>query len=258
MQEWQVLLIVLISFLYRIDRSGTQLVGHNAIFYGTLVGLILGDIKMGMMVGATIQLMSLGVAAIGGSSVPDYPLATIIAATIAISTGQGLEAGLMLGLPVGMLAIQLDVMDKIFNGFIARQSQRYANEGQFKKMMRILWICPVVHGLTVAIPVWISITLGKTFIEMILAAMPVWFTGGLSVAGKLLPIVGISVLLHYMPMKKYIEYLLIGFVCAAYLQIPMLGVSIVGTALAYKLYKDRLREDAGAAAVAAGGDDEDE
>ena len=43
--------------------------------------------------------MSLGVAAIGGSSVPDYGVATIIACAFAKTTGQGPEVGLTIGLP---------------------------------------------------------------------------------------------------------------------------------------------------------------
>lgn len=41
-----------------------------------------------------------------------------------------------------------------------------------------------------------------------------------------------------MPVKQNIEYLLIGFVFSAYLNVPVLGVAIIGAALAFKLYKD--------------------
>ena len=53
-----------------------------------------------------------------------------------------------------------------------------------------------------------------------------------------MPVVGFAVLLRYMPVKQNIEYLLIGFVFSAYLNVPVLGVAIVGAALAFKLYKD--------------------
>lgn len=254
MNVWQIVLITIIAFIKAVDMYGTQLFTFNSIVFGAIVGLILGDVKMGLLVGGTIQLMSLGVAGIGGASVPDYPTATIIATTIAITTGKGMAAGLAIGIPVGMLGVQLDVMAKIANGFIARKSQSYANKKEFSKMTGVLFICPILIGLTAALPVFISITLGKNVVEAILNFMPLWFTGGLAIAGKVLPVVGVAVLLHFMPVKKYMEYLLIGFVAAAYLKVPMLGVAIVGFALAYGLYKRKLNE--GALALAGGDEDE--
>ena len=68
--------------------------------------------------------------------------------------------------------------------------------------------------------------------------LPSWVTGGLSVAGKLLPGLGIAMLLHYMPAKKYFNYILIGFVLSAYMGVPILGIAFLGVALAYKFYMD--------------------
>lgn len=48
----------------------------------------------------------------------------------------------------------------------------------------------------------------------------------------MLPVVGIALLLQVMPAKKYLSMLLAGFVLSAYLNVPMLGVSIIGLALA--------------------------
>lgn len=40
---------------------------------------VVGDPTTGLSIGATMQLMSMGVVAVGGSSMPDYPIAAIIA-----------------------------------------------------------------------------------------------------------------------------------------------------------------------------------
>ena len=45
-------------------------------------------------------------------------------------------------------------------------------------------------------------------------------------------------LLHYMPAKKYFNYILIGFVMSAYLKMPVLGIALLGVALAYMFYTD--------------------
>ena len=60
----------------------------------------------------------------------------------------------------------------------------------------------------------------------------------------MLPAVGIGVLLRYLPTKKYIAYLILGFAVAAYLGVPMLGVAIIGMALAILAYKDFMNKEA--------------
>ena len=84
----------------------------------------------------------------------------------------------------------------------------------------------------------VALTAGAPLVQAILDVLPSWVTGGLSVAGKLLPGLGIAMLLHYMPAKKYFNYILIGFVLSAYMGVPILGIAFLGVALAYKFYMD--------------------
>ena len=64
----------------------------------------------------------------------------------------------------------------------------------------------------------------------------------MSVAGGLLPAVGIAILLRYLPVKKYISYLLIGFFAAAYLAVPMFGIAILGAAMAVISFQQNLKD----------------
>ena len=233
----QIILITLLAYVKVIEWYTTQVTAFNTVLYGFLAGLILGDPTTGLAVGATLQLMSLGVVAVGGSSMPDYPVAAIITTTIAVSTGQGIAAGLALGLPVGMLGVQFDVIWKIFNGFITRKAMAYAEKKEFGKMLRITLVSTLTAGLTAAIPVFLSITLGISVVNSVLELLPAWFTDGLQIAGGMLPAVGIAMLLMYMPVSKLWSYLVIGFVLSAYLKAPVLAVALVGAALAFEFYK---------------------
>ena len=251
---FQIIMITMLAFIMQVDEYGTQFGLIYPGIIGPITGLLLGDLSTGLLIGGTLQLMALGVAAIGGASVPNYGAAAIIATTIAVLTGQGIEAGLAIGLPVGMLGVQFNVMAKIANGFVVRKAQGYCTNNEFKKMTRVLLLCPILIGLSTAIPVFISVTFGKVAIETLLNVMPVWFTGGLTIAGKILPVVGIAMLLRYMPTIKFIHYVLIGFVLNAYLKVPILGVAIVGFAAAYYLYNQKINNSL----VYAQGDDDDE
>ena len=64
-----VIAAAVIAGLQYLDNYGPQIITDNYMFYAVLVGAVMGDPKTALIVGASIQLMSLGVAAIGGSSV---------------------------------------------------------------------------------------------------------------------------------------------------------------------------------------------
>ena len=174
----QIVLLVLVAAEINVDRRGLSLTHARPVIVGFLCGLILGDMNSGLYIGGTFTLMSLGVAALGGSSVPDYGVATIIACAFAKTTGQGPEVGMTIGLPVGMLGVQMDVLYKICNSFIAQKSQKYANEKQFGKMYAILYLCPVMVAVFMAFPTAVALTAGAPLVQAILDVLPSWVTGG--------------------------------------------------------------------------------
>lgn len=110
---------------------------------------------------------------------------------------------------------------------------------------------------TTGIPVALAVIFGPSLINTILAHTPEWLTNGLTVAGGLLPAVGIGLLLRYLPTKEYFSYLLIGFVLAVYLKMPLLGVALIGAAVALIIYKKNSKE-VNANVNTVGGMDEDE
>ena len=233
---WQVILITIIAYVQRLDFETTQIVPMNYMFWSCMAGLVMGNFQMGLVTGATIQLMSLGVAALGGSSTPDYAVAGIIVTVVAIATGKGIAAGLALGVPVGMICIQLDVLLKILNSFITNKAHRLADNRVYRKMRNLIPVMTCLMPLESAVPVLIAVIFGKPVVDAILHFMPAWFTTGLNVAGGMLPAVGMAMLLTYMPLKKYGYWLLVGFAFAAYLKMPVLGVSLIGLAGAIPVF----------------------
>ncbi len=260
----QSVLVVLIAFFQGFDAYGTQIVPSNHIVFGFLVGVALGDWQTGLAVGASCQLMSLGVAAIGGSSVPNYGLAAILGSAVAITTDADLESALTLAVAVAMLYVQLDVIVKICNGFIARKAEAYCDEGKFGAMEKIILISPILMGLAVAGPTALYCWVGVDAVNWLLAAMPEWFTNGLSIAGAALPVVGMGLLLNYMPAQKYFGCVCLGFVLATFfglgdLMNGVIPVAIIGFVWAYEVYKQKAAEPtAGAVAAATEGGLEDE
>lgn len=119
----QGILIILLSFWVVLDQQGLVVVTWFPIMVSLFVGLIMGDMEAAMVIGGTFQLMSLGVANIGGSSVPNWGLAALVGGYVAIKSTNNIEdakaVALAVGVPVGMLGIQLDVLAKILNTYVA-------------------------------------------------------------------------------------------------------------------------------------------
>lgn len=246
MEIIQAILIILLSFWMVIDQQGFVITTWFPIMVGLFVGLIMGDMETAMVIGGTFQLMALGVANIGGSSVPNWGLASLVGTYVAIKTTGNIEeakaVALAVGVPVGMLGIQLDVLAKILNSYVAQGAEKALAAKEFKRMNRILMIGPLIFGLSTAIPTALCVFWGDSIVKVILAVVPQWFTDGLSIAGSMLPVVGIALLLQVMPTKKYLTMLIIGFVLAAYLQLPILGVSLVGFAIAYYYFTTNMKK----------------
>ena len=86
--------------------------------------------------------MSLGVTALGGASIPEYGVATnyfsiFIATRNGVSTGEAVAVGL----PVGMLTLQLDVFVKYVNTFFAHWEQKLLHQKKFSQMQVAYIFC---------------------------------------------------------------------------------------------------------------------
>ena len=58
------------TFIKHVDYYGIPMIFVNyAVFWGPITGVGMGDWQTGLVIGGTIQLMQLGVAGFGGSSI---------------------------------------------------------------------------------------------------------------------------------------------------------------------------------------------
>ena len=76
----------------------------------TLVGLVLGDLEKGLLVGASLELMSLGLVNIGAAAPLDMNMASIIATAFAILSGSNAETALTIAIPISVLGQMLGIL----------------------------------------------------------------------------------------------------------------------------------------------------
>ena len=246
-------LIVLYGFFINFEKNSTMFGTYQPVTAGFVTGLILGDIKTGLFIGGTLQLLSLGISNFGGASIPDYQT------FITITTGQESSVGISIGIPVALLMVQLDIIRNTIGIWMVHKAEAGVKRGDYSMISKMQMFGVFLTAATTGIPVALAVIFGPSLINTILAHTPEWLTNGLTVAGGLLPAVGIGLLLRYLPAKEYFSYLVIGFVMSVYLKMPLLGVALIGAAIALIIYKKNSQNVINNTVVnTIGGMDEDE
>lgn len=130
----------------------------------------------------------------------------------------------------------------MINNVYAHWSLKLLQNKQFNKMDGVFYLTVVTWMMKYVIPVTLVVLFGTPIVDLVLQVIPVWFTNGLQIAGGMLPVVGIGLLLRYMPVKKYMSFLIIGYVVSAYLNVPVLGIALLGAAAAYIIYSNNVQK----------------
>ena len=96
----QALLVGLIVFIGKADYFvGTANLGRPLVL-GALVGIALGDVKTGVMLGFELELVFMGMQAIGASIPPDMIVGSVLGTAFAISTGSGVETAITIAMTI--------------------------------------------------------------------------------------------------------------------------------------------------------------
>lgn len=243
------ILLILYAVIAVIDSISIQCGLSTPLFAAAFTGALMGDVQTGLIIGATLQLMTLGVATYGGATVPDYLSGAIMGTAYAVISGKGAEYGIALAIPIGLLLTQMDILGRMCNSFFQHYADRCAQRGDYKGVERANLLGMLPWALSRAIPVSLGLFFGEAVVKSINAVIPAWFMTGLKTAGAILPAMGMAILMRYLPIKKYYPYFIIGFVLIAYggSNFTVMAAALVGFALA-AMHLSRSRERAGLAA----------
>lgn len=147
-QVWQIIALTILSLIFIWDSLMTAVFDGKPIFAGIIAGIIMGDITTGLAVGATLQLMVLGVGTYGGSSMPDYVTGAIVGTVFAVTSGQGIEFGIGLAVPVGLLMVNLDIFGRFCNVFFAKRVEAAIEKLDYGAIKRNIWYGLIPWGLS--------------------------------------------------------------------------------------------------------------
>lgn len=216
------------------------LVGSNMlerpIIMGPVVGLILGDLEQGIIIGGTLELAFMGVMYVGGAVSINTLVGGVVGTALAIMTGNGVEVATTLAIPVGILYNLAEKAYYIANLYFLRKADKGASQGNYKQIERAHYLCFGLWSLFTFVVVTLSIYVGSSAIQAIVDQIPQIVMDGLMAGTTLLPALGFGLLLNLIWNKQIGAFYFIGFVLAAYLEMDVLGIAILGGSIAVLVY----------------------
>ena len=250
----QALLIALFAGIAGIDLFNVLTHIHRPIITGPIVGLILGKPELGLVAGATFELMWMGLVPLAGAQPPNVVLGGIIGTAFAIVTGQTAEQAIVVAVPFAIF-VQVCITF-LFTAYSPLMSvaDGYAKKLNFNGIANLnylgMTILFVFYSLIAFFVVYLGADAAKSFVQII----PQWITDGLKFAGGLMHAIGFGILLNIMLRKQYVAYFVLGFLLTAYFKQPLLAVALVGVVFALIEYfiRDYIGEAAPVAKAAHG------
>lgn len=229
-------LVAVWAFFCGIDKYDVALNIHRPLITGPVVGLIMGDMQIGLIAGATLELAWLGLVPNAGAQPPDVTMGTIAAVAFAVMTGQSPEVAMGVGMPIAVLMQMLVIGFFAMTSFTMGKVDKYAEEANTNGIDFLLLSTITMRSMLYAVIAFLTVYFGEHGAAWIDANAPKTLLEGLGIGAKMVPAIGFAMLLKIMWSKEVAGVFFIGFVMTTYLQLPIMAVAILGASAAALYY----------------------
>lgn len=228
----QAVLLSILASLLSIEWMNGHFGFSRPLVAGMLTGIVLGDMTQGIIIGASLQLIFMGINGVGAAVPPDQTIGTIIATAFAILTGQGTEIALTLAIPVAVAAQALDILGRTFTTIFIHMADKFAQKGEYRKLEFAHYAGVLVHFVRVSVIVFPAIYFGVDAVQDFIAIIPEAILRGLEVSGGMLPAVGFGMLLTMLNIPYLFPFYFIGFALATFGGFSTIGVTVLAISVA--------------------------
>ena len=211
------ILLGLVGIVGVIDSRliGRQNIGRPLIL-STLAGLVLGDVRQGVILGASLELISIGICSDRSSRTTKHAVRKYHATAFAILSGASTEAALTLAVPVAVIGEFLSVIMRMVIAQFSHVADKAIENGQFKKAIHIhLWWSFGFNALVYFIPIFLTVYFGTDLVTNLVAAIPQVITNASqSLVTSYRP--RICDAAEFNAVEEDVPYFLLGFLIVAY------------------------------------------
>lgn len=259
----QIILVGIVAFIVAIDQFSFLESLYQPIVTGAVIGLILGDLEVGLVVGGTYQLMSIGNMPVGGAQPPNAVIGGIMATVFAISSKLAPEVAVGLAVPFALLGQYAVTLIFTISSVLMERADVAAKNADPSGIAKVNFLSMGLLGLFFAIVCILGLVGGSALGETLdkLAKDYGWVMAGLGAAGKMMKYVGFAILLKIMLSNELWGIYLAGFAVVSIIGLTgptLLLVAFIGAALAIYDYQTNVRmKKLGVAQGPGDGGDED-
>jgi PTS system mannose-specific IIC component len=221
-----ILNVIMVSFaggILCLDRVVVQAMISRPIVAAPLIGLLLGDPYTGLVVGALLELLSIDQLPIGGYIPPNDALVSILITASSIEAGrilddtsQGLIAlSLLTLLPLGVVAKKMEWRLCMNNNRLANKAMSDAVRGDIRSFARHHLIAIAETYLLSVVVILVALPAAISILVWIYPRLAPWMVRGLVLTYSLLPLIGVSIVLNTIKLRRIIPIFCASFLTAA-------------------------------------------
>lgn len=229
MNAMQIVLVTLVAAIAGMGSVLDERQTHRPLIACTLIGLVLGDLRTGIILGGTLEMLALGWMNVGAAMAPDAALASVISAILVIVGKQSIGEGIAIAIPIAAAGQVLTIFVRTITVFFQHKADKYAEEANFRgiEMCHIAGL--LLQGIRVAIPALVvALVAGTSAVTNALNAIPEVITRGLQISGGFIVVVGYAMVINMMEAKALMPFFFLGFVVASFTGFNLIGLGILG------------------------------
>ena len=201
----------------------------------TLIGLVTGNLTIGIILGGSLQMIALGWANIGAAVAPDAALASVASTIILVQGGQGqkgIGTAIGIAIPLAVAGLFLTMLVRTISVAIVHIMDRKAEEANWRAIDRWQMIAVALQGLRIAIPAALLLAIPASVVRAGLNAMPAWLNEGMTIGGGMVVAVGYAMVINMMASREVWPFFIIGFCLAAVKELTLIALGGIGISLA--------------------------
>lgn len=228
-----IILILLVAFVIGMDGILDEWQVYQPIIACTLVGLAVGNVTAGIILGATLQMITIGWINIGASVAPDIALPSVISALLVCGPAAlSIKHGIALAVPFAVIGQLLNIWIRKLTVKLVHHADQAAQNNQISRLDRLHLTGLGIQGLRVVIPTVLVMMISPQYIHQLMQQVPMLITNGIAVSIGMVSAVGFANLINMMVSKSLWIWFVIGFMIAIFTQINIFVLAACGLIVA--------------------------
>ncbi|MCT1901957.1 PTS sugar transporter subunit IIC [Oceanobacillus sojae] len=205
---------------------------YRPIVVGPVMGLLLGDLTTGIILGAALEVIFLGIVNVGNAQGADFTGATIIAVAFVILNGVTHEEAIALALPIAAVIEVFRSFDGMIGDLLNPLPDKALKKGNQFQYGLVAFISTCIRLTPGAIATFFAIYFGGDFVRSFMDAMPEFVITGVQAFGAIMPALGMAMMLNLLWNKKMAIFFVLGFFVTIYTNLDVLFLTIIAVTIA--------------------------